>query len=115
MLIPVNVRKEVNSVEELYVYKKIAKMNGHTISVVNVADRTLDFHVHENSDEMFFVLEGKFELETEEGLIPVSEGEFVIVPKGTKHRPVVKELTRFIMVELDGTLNKKNSGNQYED
>ena len=56
MFIPVNVRKEVNSVEKLYVYKKIAEMNGHTISVVNVADRTLDFHVHKNSDEMFLVL-----------------------------------------------------------
>lgn len=31
-------------------------MNGHMISVVNVADRTLDFHVHEQSDEMFFCI-----------------------------------------------------------
>ncbi len=115
MLQPVNVMKEVNAVEELYIYKKIAAMNGHMISVVNVADRTLDFHVHEQSDEMFFVLEGQFELDTEDGLIPVSAGEFVIVLKGKKHRPVVKELAKFLMVELDGTLNKENSGDKYED
>jgi len=111
----VNLINEVNATPELYVYKKVGRLNGNVISVVNVADRTLDFHVHENSDEMFYVLEGSFELETEDGLTRVSQGEFVIVPKGTKHRPVVKELTKFMMVEFDGTLNKENSGDQYED
>ena len=45
----------------------------------------------------------------------VNEGEFVIVPKGTLHRPVVGKLTRFLMIELGGTLNKENSGELYED
>lgn len=45
----------------------------------------------------------------------MNEGEFVIVPKGVLHRPVVNELTRFLMIELDGTLNKENSGDLYED
>lgn len=111
----VNIMDEVNSVDGLYLYKKIARMNGNVISVVQVADRTLDMHVHENSDEMFCVLEGKFQLETEEGLTELKQGEFAIVPKGTKHRPVVTDLTKFLMVEFDGTLNKENSGDLYED
>ncbi len=110
-----NLINEVNSVEGLYMYKKIARMNGNVLSVVQVENRTLDFHVHEQSDEMFCVLEGAFELETDDGLIPVKSGEFVIVPKGTRHRPVVKELAKFLMVEFEGTLNKENSGDLYED
>lgn len=35
--------------------------------------------------------------------------------KGTKHRPVVTTLTKFLMLEMDGTLNKENSGALYED
>lgn len=115
MIETVNLLDEANSVDGLYLYKKIARMNGNVLSVVQVQDRTLDFHVHEDSDEMFCVLEGAFQLETEEGLLPVRAGEFVIVPKGTLHRPVVTELTKFLMVELDGTLNKENSGDLYED
>jgi mannose-6-phosphate isomerase-like protein (cupin superfamily) len=115
MLEPINLLKEADSVEGLYLYKKIVRMNGNVLSVVQVADRTLDFHVHEESDEMFCVLEGAFQLETDEGLVPVRAGEFVIVPKGTRHRPVVTELTKFLMVEMDGTLNKENSGDLYED
>ena len=85
------------------------------LSVVNVENRTLDFHVHEASDELFYVIEGGFDLETEEGLTHVNAGEFVIVPKGVKHRPVVKALSRFLMIELEGTLNKENSGDLYEE
>ncbi len=111
----INLKQEVNKVKDLYVYQKIARLNGHVLSVVNVENRTLDFHVHEQSDELFYVIEGAFELETDEGLTPVKSGEFVVVPKGTRHRPVVKELTKFLMIELDGTLNKENSGELYEE
>lgn len=115
MLEKVNIKKVVDTIEDLYVYKKVGRLNSHVLSVVKVEDRTLDFHVHTDSDELFYVIEGSFHLETEEGLIELHEGEFIIVPKGKRHRPVVKELTKFLMVELDGTLNKENSGNAYED
>ena len=115
MLEKVNLRTAVSSVEKLYVYEKVGKLNGHSLSVVNVENRTLDFHVHEKSDELFYVIEGRFHIETQDGLLQVNEGEFVIVPKGVLHRPVVNELTRFLMIELDGTLNKENSGDLYED
>lgn len=115
MLKKVNLMDEVNSVAGLYLYKKVARMNGHSLSVVQVENRTLDFHVHEASDEMFMVLEGSFQLETDDGLLDVNAGEFVIVPKGTRHRPVVGKRAKFLMAELDGTLNKSNSGDLYED
>ncbi|HOK03463.1 MAG TPA: cupin domain-containing protein [Spirochaetota bacterium] len=115
MLKKVNIKDEVNSVDGLYIYKKIGTLNSHVLSVVQVENRTLDFHVHEKSDELFYVIEGSFQLELEDGLLTLNEGEFVIVPKGTKHRPVVKSLTKFLMIELEGTLNKENSGDLYED
>lgn len=115
MLTKVNLKDAADKIGKLYVYDKVAKFNGHTLSVVNVENRTLDFHVHEKSDELFYVIEGSFSLETEEGLTKVNEGEFIIVPKGTKHRPVVTSLSKFLMMELDGTLNKENSGDAYED
>ena len=115
MLEKVNVMDAVNAVKGLYQYDKIGRFNGNVISVVQVENRTLDFHAHEQSDELFMVLEGDFTLETEDGLIPLRAGEFVIVPKGTRHRPVATTLAKMLMVELSGTLNKSNSGDQYED
>lgn len=115
MLEKVNLKEAVDSVKKLYVYDKVGHLNGHVLSVVNVENRTLDFHIHEHSDELFYVIEGCFHLETDEGLTKIDEGEFIIVPKGIRHRPVVKELSKFLMIELDGTLNKENSGDLYED
>jgi len=110
-----NLLSEVNDIDGMYIYKKISHMNGNVLSVVQVANRTLAFHVHEHSDELFCVLEGAFKLETQDGLIPVKAGEFVVVPMGMPHRPVVTELTKFLMVEYDGTLSKENSGELYKD
>ncbi|SDM80435.1 cupin domain-containing protein [Acetanaerobacterium elongatum] len=115
MLSKVSLLKEVNEIDQLYVYKKIGFLNHHALSVVQVENRTLDFHIHERSDELFYVIEGQFHLETEDGLIEVSQGEFIIVPKNTLHRPVVNKLTKFLMIELEGTLNKENSGDLYAD
>jgi mannose-6-phosphate isomerase-like protein (cupin superfamily) len=115
MLQKVNLKDAAHQVERLFVYEKIGKLNGHTLSVVNVENRTLDFHTHQDSDELFYVIQGGFHLETQDGLIRLEEGELIIVPKGVLHRPVVKGLTRFLMIELDGTLNKENSGDGYEE
>lgn len=115
MLSKVNLIEEVNNIDQLYVYKKIGRLNKHVMSVVQVENRKLDFHVHEESDELFYVIEGKFKLETTEGFTEVSKGEFIIVPRKTIHRPVVNRLTKFLMIELEGTLNKGNSGDLYED
>ncbi len=111
----VNLLDEVNRIEQLYTYKKVAILNEHILSVVKVENRTLDFHIHQYSDELFYVIDGKFELETDNGLTEVKQGEFIVVPRNTRHRPVVKELTKFLMIELEGTLNKENSGDLYED
>lgn len=82
---------------------------------MQVENRTLDFHVHEHSEELFYVIEGSFYLETEKQKMKVYVGKFVIVPKGKKHRPVVGALTNLLMIELSGTLNKENSGDLYEE
>ncbi len=93
----VNLIDEVNKNSELYGYKKIGLLNEHVLSVVQVENRTLDFHVHEHSDKLFYVIEGSFYLETEE------------------QKMKVNALTKFLMIELSGTLNKENSGDLYED
>lgn len=111
----INLLNAVNETEGLYLYRSVGSLNRHVLSVVQVENRTLDFHVHEESDELFYVVEGQFQLETETGIYQVRAGEFIIVPKGTRHRPVVKTLAKFLMIELAGTLNKENSGELYEE
>ena len=52
-------------------------------------------------------------METDDGRVTLAPGEMVIVPKGTRHRPVVTSLVKVMQIELEGTLNKQNSGELY--
>ena len=97
----------------LYEYTKIGCFNDHIMTVVYVADRTLDFHVHEDSDEMFVILEGRMGLEFDDGLVNLESGDFTVVPKGVRHRPACTVPVKCLLVEKCGTLNDANSGGTY--
>jgi hypothetical protein len=50
----VNLKESVDSLTELYTYLKVGQLNDHMLNVIQSKDRTLDFHIHPDSDEMFY-------------------------------------------------------------
>jgi len=105
----VNLLQAANSAG-LFEYLNVGQLNGHTLSVLQAENRTLDFHTHEQSDELFYVLEGQFDIELEDGLVPLTPGDLLIIPKGTRHRPVVTSRVKCLLIELAGTLDAGNTG-----
>ena len=108
-----NLKDIVNLVDDLFLYKRVGTLNNHMLNVLQAENRTLDFHKHENSDEMFYCIEGEFDIEFEDGLTHLCEGDFIIIPKGVKHRPICKALVKCLLIEVEGTLNKENTGGTY--
>ena len=115
MVRKINLMDSVNEVDGLFLYKRVGTLNNHMLNVLQAENRTLDFHVHENSDEMFYCIEGEFDIEFDDGLTHLCEGDFIIVPKGTRHRPVCKTLVKCLLIEVEGTLNKDNTGGTYKE
>jgi len=113
MIEKTNLKEQVNSVTELFSYFKVGQRNNHMLNVLQAENRTLDFHVHNQSDEMFYCIEGEFDIEFSDGITHLSEGDFIIIPKGTLHRPVCKGLVKCLLIEIDGTLTKENTGGKY--
>lgn len=113
MIQKVNLKENVNAVDKLFRYKRVGTLNNQMLNVLQAENRTLDFHAHENSDEMFYCIEGEFDIEFEDGLTHLCEGDLIIIPKGTKHRPVCKALVKCLLVEVEGTLNNENTGGTY--
>ncbi|MDO5576586.1 MAG: cupin domain-containing protein [Fibrobacter sp.] len=113
MIEKVNLKEKANSVNSLFEYLRVGTLNDHMLNVLQAENRTLDFHIHENSDELFYCIEGEFDIETEDGFTHLSENDFVIIPKGTMHRPVCKSLVKCLLIEVEGTLNKDNTGGAY--
>jgi mannose-6-phosphate isomerase-like protein (cupin superfamily) len=110
----INLKKEAAKIDSLYDYKTIAKMNGHIFTLVKAEVRTLDFHTHPDSDEVFFIVEGKMKLEFSDKLVELKAGEMCVVPKGTNHRPVCDTAVTVMLIEVDGTLTPENTGGTYK-
>ena len=71
------------------------------------------FHLHENCEHFYFIIEGKGTVETPEGVRPVEPGTLVFIPAEAKHRLRATETglfyfefqapNRFKTTILDGT------------
>lgn len=114
MIEKINLKNKANAIETLFKYKRIGTLNNHMLNVLQAENRTLDFHIHDNSDEMFYCIEGEFDIEFEDGMTHLCEGDMIIIPHGTKHRPICKGLVKCLLIETEGTLNKENTGGTYE-
>jgi mannose-6-phosphate isomerase-like protein (cupin superfamily) len=110
----INLKAEASKIKDLHEYKTIAKMNSHIFTLIKSKNRTLDFHIHKDSDEVFYIVEGQMKLEFRDRIVHLNAGEMCVVPKGTEHRPVCEAEVTVLLIEMDGTLTPDNTGGTYK-
>jgi GrpB-like predicted nucleotidyltransferase (UPF0157 family)/mannose-6-phosphate isomerase-like protein (cupin superfamily) len=84
--------------------KIIGELNGQYVKLVKFQGEFV-WHKHDHEDELFLVLKGRFRMEFRDSQTWLQEGELLIVPKGTEHRPVAEEEVHVLLFEPAGTLN----------
>jgi mannose-6-phosphate isomerase-like protein (cupin superfamily) len=62
------------------------------------------WHKHDDEDEFFYVVEGRFLIDLEGRTVELSQGHGFVVPKGVMHRPRAPERTVILMVEGAGIM-----------
>ena len=80
------------------------QLNGQLVKLVKFKGEFV-WHRHDQEDEMFLVAHGEFDMELRDKTINLKEGDFIIIPKGTEHRPVAENEVHVILFEPDSTLN----------
>jgi len=60
------------------------------------------WHQHDDLDEFFFVVEGRFLIDLEDRTVDLGPRQGFVVPKGVRHRPRAPEKTVILMVEGEG-------------
>ncbi|MBT8373869.1 MAG: cupin domain-containing protein [Deltaproteobacteria bacterium] len=110
----INLKEKGSQIAKLYQYEVIANMNNHNFTLVRVKDRTLEFHLHPDSDEVFLIVDGQMKLEFRDNTVDLKAGEMCVVPKGTEHRPICTTEVTCLLIEQEGTLTPDNTGGTYK-
>jgi mannose-6-phosphate isomerase-like protein (cupin superfamily) len=100
----INIKSKLKTFSDLWSPKVIAEMNNYQFKLVKIKDDFI-WHSHEDTDEVFIVLEGMMYIEFNTEIVKLSEGELLVVPKGTQHRPFAHEEAKIMLVEPRGVIN----------
>jgi mannose-6-phosphate isomerase-like protein (cupin superfamily) len=103
----INLAEKFALINEHWRPKVVGELNGQEIKIVKFQGE-FPWHHHEREDEMFLAIKGNFRLEFRDRAVELSEGEFVIVPRGVEHRPVADREVEVLLFEPK---NMRNTGN----
>jgi mannose-6-phosphate isomerase-like protein (cupin superfamily) len=107
----VNIADKFAKVDEFWKPHIGAELNGQMVKFVKFIGEFV-FHHHDNEDEMFLVVKGRFRMEFRDRNEWIEEGEFIVVPRGVEHRPVADEECSVLLFEPASTLNTGNLVNE---
>ncbi len=76
----------------------LSKVNDSVIRL-GIMQGEYHWHKHDNDDEFFFVLEGKFFIDLENESVKLLPQQGFMVPRGVVHRPRAPEKAVVLMIE----------------
>lgn len=107
----INLTQKFSQISDYWNPRIAGELNGQHVKLVKFKG-PFDFHFHEHEDELFYVVNGSFDMEFRDKTITLNKGEFLIVPRGKEHRPNAKEEVEVMLFEPASTLNTGNIENE---
>ncbi|MEY2373166.1 MULTISPECIES: cupin domain-containing protein [Lysinibacillus] len=102
--IPINFQEKLAKFQEHWSPKVIAEMNDYQFKLVKVQGDFV-WHKHEDTDEVFIVLEGQLIIEFRDGQVSLRAGEMFVVPRNVEHKPFAASECKILLVEPMGVVN----------
>lgn len=104
----VNISEKLSTFNDYWNPRIVGELNGQQVKIVKFKGEFV-WHKHDNEDEMFMVVKGKFKIEFRDKTVEINQGEFIIVPRGIEHKPIAEEEVEVMLFEPDTTLNTGNT------
>lgn len=108
----VNIRQKLRLFTDHWSPKIVGELNGQHVKLVKFKGPFV-WHKHDDEDEMFLVISGNFNMELRDKIINLEEGDFIVIPKGTGHRPIAAEEVHVMLFEPATTLNTGEQENGF--
>ncbi|MFD1031646.1 cupin domain-containing protein [Metaplanococcus flavidus] len=100
----INLNEKFSKFSEQWSPKVIAEMNNYQFKLVKIEGH-FEWHDHQDTDEVFIVLEGEMFIDFRDGQVKISQGEMFTVPKGIEHKPFANQECHIMLVEPRGVVN----------
>ena len=107
----VNIREKLSQFSDHWHPRILGELNGQHVKAVKLKGEFV-WHHHDDEDELFLVISGLLKMEFRDRTVLVGEGEFIIVPRKTEHRPVAEDEVHMLLFEPASTLNTGNVQNE---
>ena len=107
----VNLKEKFGEFREHWSPKIAGEVNDSYVKLVKFRGDFV-WHKHDDEDEMFLVVKGRFTMRLRDRDLVLEENEFVIVPKGVEHCPVAEEEAQVLLFEPKTTLNTGDVRNE---
>ena len=102
---PIDLAGKLATFSEAWQPRTVALFNGHDVMVAKLRGE-YHWHVHDDSDDFFLVLDGQLEIDIEDAAtVILTPGQLYIVPKGVRHRPRANGEAHILLIEPTGTPN----------
>jgi mannose-6-phosphate isomerase-like protein (cupin superfamily) len=103
-MVKINLQEKFSKFSQYWTPKVIAEMNDYQFKLVKLEGEFV-WHNHDDTDEVFIVIEGKMFIEFEDETIELNQGEMYVVPKGVQHKPYAEQECKVMLVEPKGVVN----------
>ncbi|MEV6913313.1 cupin domain-containing protein [Amycolatopsis sp. NPDC051071] len=105
---PIDLNTALAGFDEIWSPRIVAHVNDYDVRLAKVAGEHV-WHVHENTDEFFLVLDGTLDIALREGagerVVTLPRGSAFVVPRGTYHKPSSVDGASLLLFEPTGTLS----------
>ncbi len=84
----INLQEKLANFSQQWAPRIVARYEGHEVRIAKLQGE-FGWHSHTH-DELFMVLSGTLEIDLHDRTEVLEEGELIVIPRGTEHRPAAR-------------------------
>jgi mannose-6-phosphate isomerase-like protein (cupin superfamily) len=106
---PVALRDKLARFADHWAPRVVAELNDYQVKLVKLQGDFV-WHRHDDTDEMFLVIEGEMEIAFRDATVRLREGDLFVVPRGREHITRAKRECHALIIEPRGVANTGDAG-----
>jgi mannose-6-phosphate isomerase-like protein (cupin superfamily) len=105
----INIAAKLGLITEHWSPRTVAVVNDYDVRLVKIRGEFVR-HKHDESDELFLVVDGELTILMDAGDVTLEPGELYVVPRGTEHQPVSERGASIVLFEPSELVNTGDAG-----